>query len=223
MVDRRITMKLHHLRQGVVTLLLVALILVLESKSALGAFHAQLDPIAGYQMAALSVVCAAIAFIGFGLAGALKDDERPVVRRRARFARIVALAFLIAPVAFLGSALKADRQAAQWQAYVGSRAYEADQRLSQDMMADQYERRAATQRLIPPSTPDLDVLDAEFWIALFMQGLLIFSSDALRVPAPITAEERLALLYKLRGQKAAATRKRRKAAQEARKGFRLAK
>lgn len=216
-------MKTHHLRQALVTLLLVALILVLESKSALGAFHAQLDALAGYQMAALSVVCAAIAFIGFGLAGALKDDERPVVRRRARAARIVAVAFLIAPVAFLGSALKMDHQAAQWQAYSTSPAYAADRALSQDMMADQYERRAATQRLIPPSTPDLDIMDAEFWIACFMQGLLIFASDALRVPSPITSEERQALMYKLRGQKAAATRKRRKAATEARKGFKIAK
>lgn len=216
-------MKTHHLRQAVVTVLLVALILVLESKSALGAFHAQLDPLAGYQMAALSVVCAAIAFIGFGLAGALKDDERPHVRLRARAARIVAVAFLIAPVAFLGSALKMDRQAAQWAAYVSSPAYQADQALAQDMMADQYERRAATRRLIPPSTPDLDVADAEFWVALFLQGLLIFASDALRVPAPITAEERQALMYKLRAQKAAATRKRRRQAQEARKSFRLAK
>lgn len=209
-------MKLHHVKQALVTVLLVALILVLESKSALGAYHAQLDHIAGMQMAALSVVCAAIAFIGFGLAGSLKDDERPVVRRRAKVARLVAVCFLIAPVAFLGSALKADRLAAHWQAYHSSPAYAADQALARDMMADRYEREAATARLVPPSTPDLDAADVEFWVALFLQGLLIFASDALRVPAPITTEERQALMFKLRGQKAAATRRRKKQAKESR-------
>lgn len=216
-------MKLHQVKQALVTVLLVALIVVLESKSALGAFHAQLDTLAGYQMAALSLICAVIAFVGFGLAGALKDDERPNVRARAKVARIIAVCFLIGPVAFLGSSLKMDRQAAQWAAYSGSPAYAADQALANDMMADRYDRQAAAERLVPPSTPDLDVLDPELWVALFLQGLLIFASDALRVPAPITAEERQALMFKLRGQKAAATRKRRKDAKQARSKLQVVK
>lgn len=214
-------MKLHLIKQGFVTVLLVALIVVLESKASLGAYHAQDDHIKGLQFAALSLVSAAIAFVGFGLAGALKDDERPHVRRRARAARVVSLAFLAIPVIMLATAIKADNSARQWEAYVASPAYAVDQALAVDMMADQYERRAAQHRLVEPVVTGVDVIDPAFWIAAFLQFLMIFASDALRVPAPITAEERLALMYKLRGQKAAATRRKRKAAKEAKRGFRL--
>lgn len=214
-------MKLHLIKQGVVTVLLVALIVVLESKASLGAYHAQEDHIKGLQFAALSLVSAAIAFIGFGLAGALKDDERPVVRHRAKAARAVSLAFLVIPVIMLATAIKSDNSARQWAAYVASPAYAADQTLVADPMSDIYERRAAAERLVEPVVTGVDLIDPALWIAAFLQGLLIFASDALRVPAPITAEERLALMYRLRAQKAAATRKRRKAAKEARKGLRL--
>lgn len=214
-------MKLHLIKQGFVTVLLVALIVVLESKASLGAYHAQPDHIKGLQFAALSLVSAAIAFVSFGLAGALKDDERPHVRRRAKAARFVSLAFLAIPVVMLATAIKSDNSARQWDAYVASPAYAADQALAVDMMADTYERRAAQGRLVEPVVTGVDVVDPAFWIAAFLQGLLIFASDALRVPAPITAEERLALMYKLRGQKAAATRRKRKAAKEAKRGFRL--
>lgn len=214
-------MKLHLIKQGVVTVLLVALIVVLESKASLGAYHAQTDHIKGLQFAALSLVSAAIAFIGFGLAGALKDDERPHVRHRAKAARFVSLAFLVIPVIMLGTAIKADNTARQWAAYSASPAFAADQLLVTDPMSDLYERRAAADRLVEPVVTGVDVIDPALWIAAFLQSLLIFASDALRVPAPITAEERLSLMHKLRGQKAAATRRKRKAAKEAKRGFRL--
>lgn len=207
-------MKTHHFKQIGVTGLLVSLIAILESKSALGAYHAQLDHITGLQMAALSAVCSLVAFVSFGLAGAFKDDERPHVRARAKAARVIALAFLIVPVGFLGSSLKMDNQAQHWAAYTASPAFAADQALVADHMSDQYARQEAQARMIEPTTPDLSLLDGELWVALFLQGLLIFASDALRVPAPITADERLAIMYKLRGQKAAATRKRRNAARQ---------
>lgn len=200
----------HHLKQAAITALLVALIVVLESKSALGAFHAQSDRIAGFQFAALSLVSAIIAFVGFGLAGALKDDYRPFVRRRALFARGVALAFLIIPVIMLAASIKADNKAREWQAYVTSPAYVADQRLAEDMMADRYERQAAQDRLIEPVVTGVDPVDAEFWIAAFLQGLLIFASDALRVPRPMTQAEFEHLKRSQAAKKAAATRKQRK-------------
>lgn len=203
-------LKLHHLKQAAVTALLVALIVVLESKSALGAFHAQTDHIAGLQFAALSLVSAAIAFIGFGLAGALKDDYRPQVRQRAKFARIVSLAFLTIPVVMLATSIKADNKAREWTAYVESPAYTADQALAADLMADRYDRQAATQRLVEPVVTGVDVLDPSFWIALFLQGLLIFASDAMRVPAPISQAEFEHLKRSQAAKKAAATRKARK-------------
>jgi len=211
----------HHVQRAIVLALLVTLWAAIESVSAVGAFHHEADHLRGIQMAVLTVACAAIAFLGFGLAGRLKDDERPKVAARAKAARVVAVCFLfIGPIPFFGSALKAENQAREWAAYASSPAYAADQQTALDPMADRYERQAARERLIPPANANLDILDAEFWLALVIQGLLIFASDALRVPAPITAEERQALMFKLRGQKAAATRKRRKQAKEARKHLR---
>lgn len=217
-------LKPHILQRGLIVALLIALWFAIESVSAVGAFLNEADPVRGLQMAVLTVSCAAIAFVGFGLAGRLADDERPNVRRRARAARLVAVCFLfIGPIPFFGSALKRENQERQWSAYSASPAFLADQQTAMDPMADRYEREAARQRIVRPANANLDLVDAEFWLALLIQGLLIISSDALRVPAPITSEERQALMFKLRGQKAAATRKRRKQAKETRKGFALVK
>lgn len=205
--------KPHHVKQAAITTLLWALIAVMESISAYGAYHAEADHLRGYQMAAMTVICAAIAFLGFGLAGRLKEDERPQTARRAFAARIVAASFLIlGPIPFLGSALKMERLERDWAAYSSSVAYRADQQMALDEMADRYDREAARQRIIQPVNANLDPADGEFWVALLIQTLMIFASDALRVPAPITAEERQAMMFKERGRKAAATRKAKKAA-----------
>lgn len=211
-------LKLHRLAQLGFTALLLALIAVLETKAAVSAFS-----IAGYLHASLSAVCALLAFFAFGFAGRLKDDERPHIAIRTRAARVVALCFLLVPIGYLGSSFKADRQASQWEAYSTSPAYTADVALSQDMMADRYDRQAATSRLVEPTTPDLTLADGEWWMAAFFQFLLIFASDALRVPAPITEAERQSVMFKRRGQKAAETRKRRKLAKERRSLMRAVK
>lgn len=204
--------KPHRLKQAAITALLLALIVVLESKSAMGAYHAQTDHVAGIQFAALSLVSAVIAFLGFGLAGAMKDDYRDHVRGRALFARIGAIAFLAIPVVMLGSSIRADNQARTWAAYIASPAYDADQALVADPMGDIYERREAQQRLIEPVVTGVDITHGEFWIALFMQGLLIFASDVLRVPAPMTQAEFEHLKRSNAAKKGAARRKAKKAA-----------
>lgn len=209
----------HQILQGAVTLLLVALIVTLETKSALGAYHAQTDHISGLQFAALSLVAALIAFLGFGLAGSMKDDYRPHVARRAKIARAVSLAFLIIPVIMLASSIKAENTAREWAAYSSSPAYAADQALAQDLMADALERRAAAARLVEPVVTGIDLIDPEFWIALFLQGILIWASDALRVPAPMTAAEYEHLKRSQAAKKAAATRKARRKAADPRKGL----
>lgn len=201
----------HHLKQAAITTALVVLIVVLESKSALGAYHAQTDHIAGLQFAALSLVSAIIAFVGFGLAGRMLDDYRPHVRRRAHAARIVSLAFLVIPVTMLATSIKFDNAARQWTAYVESPAFAADQQTASDPMADRFERQAAQNRLIEPVVTGVDVIDGELWIAIFLQGLLIFASDALRVPAPMTQAEFEHLKRSQAAKKAAQTRKQRKA------------
>lgn len=207
--------KTHQLQQGLVTLLLIGLVVVLESISAAGAYHAETDHLRGVQMAALTLICAAIAFIGFGLAGRLREDERPVIRRRAKTARVVALAFLfIGPIPFLGSALKMERITREYDAYVASPAYQADAAIAaqasltvSDRTVTDWELREAAERTIRPTSANLSVFDIELYAALILQMLMIFASDALRVPAPITQEERIAMMHKERGQKSAATRK----------------
>lgn len=216
-------MKRHHIMQGLVTALLVCLIVVLESISAAGAYHAESDPFRGAQMAALTIICAAIAFIGFGLAGRLKEDERPVIRRRAKTARVVALSFLfLGPIPFFGSALKMERLDREWAAYIASPLYAADQAFVADPQnLVGYSGVEQQNRLVQPTSANLTPFDVELYVALLLQLLMIFASDALRVPAPITQDERQALMFKMRGQKAAATRKRRKQAKEARKTLKV--
>tara|TARA_R110000868_G_scaffold18728_2_gene81783 strand:+ start:296 stop:961 length:666 start_codon:yes stop_codon:yes gene_type:complete len=211
MDEKEPPMKKHQILQGVVTTLLVALIFVLESKSALGAYHAQTDHISGLQFGALSLVSAAIAFIGFGLAGRMKDDYRGHVRGRALFARLVSLAFLVVPIAMLATSIKAENSAREWAAYTASPAFAADTALSQDMMSDRIDRQQASERLVEPVVTGVDILDPALWIAAMLQGLLIFASDALRVPAPMSAAEFEHLKRSNAAKKAAATRKQRKA------------
>lgn len=200
-------LKPHRLLQAAITVLLIGLIVVLESKSALGAYHAQTDHLAGLQFGALSLISAIIAFVGFGLAGRMLDDYRDHVRRRAHAARIVSLAFLIIPIIMLGSSIKTDDAARQWTAYVESPAFAADQQTVADPMADRFDRQAAQARLIEPVVTGVTPVDGAFWIALFLQGLLIFASDALRVPAPMSQEEFAHLKRSNAAKKAAKTRK----------------
>lgn len=211
--------KPHHLLGALFALLLWSLVAVVESISSYGAYHAETDHNRGLQMAALTVICAALAYLGFGLAGRLKDDERRHIRLRAKAARLVAVCFLfLGPIPFFGSAIKMERLEREWAAYSVSPAFDADVALAaqatltiSDRTADDWEIQEAARRTIRPTSANLTVFDVEFWVALAFQFLLIFASDALRVPAPITTEERLALMYKQRGQKAAATREARKA------------
>jgi hypothetical protein len=217
-------LKLHHAKQACFTALLLILIAVLEIKAAIGAYDTVVHvapfvpgtaiPLAAAQHAALSLVSALLAFFTFGFAGRLKDDERPHVARRAFAARIVSLVFLLIPIGYLGSSLKADRLAAEWETYRASAAYTADVATVADPLADLYLRREAQVRLVEPATPALSIADFEWWLALVFQGVLILASDALRVPAPITDEERRHWRAVRAGHKAAATRKRRAAAKK---------
>lgn len=214
--------KFHILQRLGILFLLASLWFVIESVSAVGAYRHEADPVRGAQMAALTAICAALAFIAFGLAGRLKEDERPAIRARAKAARFVAVCLLfIGPIPFFGSALKGENQARAWAAYVESPAYLSDQQVAMDPMADRFERQAARDRLIPPANANLDILDAEFWLALVIQGLLIFASDALRVPAPITPEEVRHWRAVAAGKKAAVTRKKNAQKRKSRSPFRL--
>ena len=212
----------HHLQQAAITVSLWVLILSVESKSALFAYQTQATPIEGVQFAAITILGAILAALGFTLIGQMKADERKSVRRQAGIVRLIALAFLCFPVFFFGSAVKLHNDQTAWDAYRASPAYQVDQAMAaqanlsiSDQTADTWEIQEAARRLVRPTNANLSPLDAELWFALVLLGLLNFAAEKFRVPAPITPEERMALMFKERGQKAAATRKARKAAKAA--------
>jgi hypothetical protein len=206
--------KLHHVKSVAFGTLVLAAVLVVESKSAFAAFHH-----VGLQWALISAIFATLGTLGFGHAANLKDDYRPHIRRRALFTRCVSVAFMIVPIAFLGSAMKHENQTQRWEAYMTPAAagelsmYQQDQRIIDNPQDyDVLERQSARLRMEQqPGAIDLSILDAEFWMAAFLALSLLFGSDAFRVPAPMSKEEYEHLKRSLAGKKAAATRKKNKA------------
>jgi hypothetical protein len=210
--------KLHHVKAAVFGTLVVAAVLVVESKSAFAAFHH-----VGPQWALISAIFAILGTLGFGHAANLKDDYRPHIRRRALFTRIVSVSFMIVPIAFLGSAMKNENMSQRWDAYMTPAQAGDLSQYQQDVRVrdnpgdfDVLERNEARFRLAQqPGAIDLSILDAEFWMAAFLALSLLFGSDAYRVPAPMSKEEFEHLKRSLAAKKAAATRKARKQAKAA--------
>jgi len=214
-------MKTHQVQQLAITASLWALILSVESKSALFAYQTQATLIEGVQFAAITLLGAVLAALGFTIVGQMKADERPRIRRNAWAVRLIAVTFLCFPVFFFGSAVKLHNTQVAWEAYHASPAYTADVALAgqqtlsiSDRTASDYEIADAARRTVRPTNANLSPLDGEFWFALVLLGILNFAAEKFRVPAPITVEERQAMMFKERGRKAAETRKRRKAARE---------
>lgn len=212
----------HHRQQAAVTGALWALILSVESKSGMFAYQTQATPLEGLQFAAITILGAILAALGFTIVGQMKADERPHIRRSAWAVRLIAVTFLLFPVFFFGSSVKLHNAQVAWDAYRESAAYTADVALAgqqsltiSDRTTDDYAISEAAKRTVRPTNANLSLLDGEFWFALVLLGILNFAAEKFRVPAPITQEERMALMFKERGRKAAETRKRRKATREA--------
>lgn len=173
--------------QSLIWGLVLAMILVLEGKSFIGALVVNSgDELAAKLAGAISLICALLAFIANGLAGHFKDDMRPNIAQRAKAARTVAFVFLAVPTFFLANAFSWDQMQREWRAYTASPAYADDVRIMNDPMADRYERMEARNRLREPTTPNPG---AEFIAAALLQLMLIWAADALRVPAKITEAE----------------------------------
>jgi len=220
--------KTHQVQQLAITASLWALILSVESKSALFAYQTQATSVEGVQFAAITLLGAILAALGFTVVGQMKADERPQIRRSAWAVRLIAVTFLCFPVFFFGSSVKLHNAQVAWDAYHASPAYTADVALAgqqslsiSDRTAEAYEITEAAARTVRPTNANLSPFDGEFWFALILLGILNFAAEKFRVPAPITTEERQALMFKERGRKAAETRKRRKAASQARKNLKV--
>lgn len=205
---------MHKVKQIALTGALLLLAAVLETKAAMMPL-ATIGGISGAQHAALSATCALLAFMFSALAGGMKDDERPYVRRRARTARIISLALLCVPIGYLGSSFKLDRIETERASYLASDAYRQDLALAQDNMADLYERREARARIAPPVVA-LTILDGEFWLALFFQ-VTVITAAGIRISPPATADEIKHWRSVAAGKKAAATRRRNAAKRAAKK------
>ncbi len=212
-------MKLHHVKQWGVYAALITLALVLETKAAMFPILT-LEGWAGYQHGAFSATCALLAIIFSSLAGGMKNDERPHVRRNAFLARCVSVCCMLVPISYLGSSFKHENQERAWAAYTASPLYAADEAVVNDVMADRYDRQTARQRLTRPTSAELSPLDFEFYMAAFFQ-LIVIIAAGIKIAAPATEAEIRHWRSVAAGKKAAATRKRRKQAKEARRHLKV--
>lgn len=202
-------MTLTTLKQIGVLFAVVVLAAVLETKAAMFPIET-LEGVAGWQHGAFSASCAILAIIFASLAGGMKSDVRPHVRRNAIAARAISLACLLVPISYLGSSFKHENQERAWAAYTASPLYAADQALIEDMMADRYDREAARVRLTKPTSAELSIFDFEFWMSAFFQ-IIVISAAGIKIQPPATEAEIKHWRSVAAGKKAAATRRRNKA------------
>lgn len=208
-------LKTHQWAWAGIGLLIVIAVLTVETRSIVGALSEN-EGFTGISWAMISGIFAMLAVVSFCVAGTLKDDYRDHVRARAFPARILAIALAIVPASFFGSAVKSDNMQDSWAAYSTPAAagqpslYEIDQRTLSSGMSDPIERSEARFRIQQktPGSIALSVLDAEFWIAVFFQAILLIGADVLRIPAPMTREEFEMLKRSNAGKQAAQTRAR---------------
>lgn len=186
-------MQKHHIQQALITGAIWALILSVESKSALFAYQTQATPIEGFQFAAITLLGAILAALGFTLVGQRKTDPR---KPRAFAIRCLAIAFLMFPVFFFGSAVKLHNTQTAWDAYRASPAYEVDVAIANQAtltISDQtratYEIDEAAARTVRPTNANLSPIDAEFWFALVLLLVLNMAAEHFQVKEPITKEE----------------------------------
>ena len=183
-----------NLKQWGLAGLLLVLVAVLETKAATGAFKSVADQIAAAQYAALSIVCAVLAFVFSAVAGASKHDVREAVRKRASLARLVSVACLLIPIGTLASSLKHDRMMTEWPAYRASPAYLADVATATNPDVDLLDnmalalREAAQRRIQEPTFVSANLGDFEWYYALFLQ-LIVIVGAGIRLAPPATQEE----------------------------------
>lgn len=215
-------MQKHHIQQALITGAIWALILSVESKSALFAYQTQATPIEGFQFAAITLLGAILAAFGFTLVGQRKADPR----KPKMFAiRILSLAFLMFPVFFFGSAVKLHNDQVEWDVYRTSPAYEVDVSIANQAMLTisertrpDYEIDEAAARTVRPTNANLSPLDAEFWFALVLLLVLNMAAEHFRVKEPITKEELDYIRRSEAAKKGAETRERnRKRREEAKR------
>lgn len=192
------------LQGAAIALCIITLVVSVESKSAVFAYESQPDHLSGLQFAAITLLGAALAALGFNIIGQMKNDPRREVRNRVWQIRALAVTFMAFPVWFFGCSMKLPNEQKAWDAYHASERHPIDVEIARQAAFSVYdERRTASDveiseaqgRIIRPTGASLDPFsDAEFWFALILIGVLNLAAEKFRLPPPETDEERLARL-----------------------------
>lgn len=172
----------------------------------------------------VSIGCGLLASWGSMSAAAFKADPRPIQKRRAGSARLLAIALVIPPVVYLGNSLAFTHQHAAWEEWSGSEAEAAAQRANAEDPLDSIAREELAKS-IEPKTVSLDGIWALCILgALFLHGAIMLAAGTFYRPKPETEAEANRRFQEYKRLKA---RERRQAAKkakeiEAKRGPRLA-
>lgn len=194
--------------------IIAAATITLEIRSMTGAIEAH-EGFEGVSWAMISFMFSIVSIVAWGAGGAFKDDYRPHIRRRAFACRVLAIAAMLTPASFFGSAIKASNMEDRAEAYYSAgpnntpSLYQLDLEMRNDREGDVLEKREARERMERHAQTSiaLSVTDGEFWTAIFFLAMLLVAADVLRIPAPITREEFDFIKRSEAAKKAAKTRK----------------
>ena len=208
-------------RNAPLFVLVTGLVLAIETLSAGGIFATNQTTLSvgaatirlAWVEAFVSIGCGLLASWGSMSAAAFKADPRPVQKRRAGAARLLAVALVIPPVIYLGNSLAFTHQHAAWEEWSGSETEAAALRAVAADPNDTIARDDAAKS-IEPKTVRLDGV----WVlcvigALFLHGTIMLAAGTFYRPKPETEAEANRRFQEYKRLKA---RERRQAAKKAR-------
>lgn len=184
-------------RNAPLFLLVTGLVLAIETLSAGGIFATNQSTLTlgsvtvrlAWVEAFVSIGCGLLASWGSMSAAAFKADPRPVQKRRAGSARLLAIALVIPPVVYLGNGLAFTHQHAVWEQWVGSAAEAAALRAVETDPNDTIARDDAAKS-IEPKTVRMDGIWALCILgALFLHGAIMLAAGTFYRPKPETEAE----------------------------------
>lgn len=184
-------------RNAPLFVLVTGLVLAIETLSAGGIFATNQTTMSvgpweirlAWVEAFVSIGCGLLASWGSMSAAAFKADPRPVQKRRAGSARLLALALVIPPVVYLGNSLAFTHQRAAWEEWTGSQAEAAVLRAVAADPNDSIAREDA-EKSIEPKSVRMDGV----WLlcllgAAFLHGAIMLAAGTFYRPKPETEAE----------------------------------
>lgn len=184
-------------RNAPLFVLVTGLVLAIETLSAGGIFATNQTTLGlgswtvrlAWVEAFVSIGCGLLASWGSMSAAAFKADPRPVQKRRAGSARLLAIALVIPPVVYLGNSLAFTHQHATWEEWSGS---ESEAAARAAVAADPLDSiaREELEKSIEPTTVQMDGT----WFlcllgAAFLHGAIMLAAGTFYRPKPETEAE----------------------------------